>query len=1154
MHGLAGILIRPHRTYPLRERLNAMVDGDESRANLVLANVAVSVDDGARLASSDDSSTWAFVAGPLGTVDRVRHELELAGRRFTTSDASEVALRGYSEWGAEGLADRLEDDTAFCVWDGTAGVAHVWLGVRYEEPLYLIVRTLGMAFSTSLVSLARCGLCLPKLADEVLWQHLLFGQRLGDRTLLSGVRQLSPGSMVRWTAATGDVEILADGSTSVAKPPALDPGGELEVVDGTVTRDSLERWFEVLDEPVAPPACAGLVSEDGPGDANGSALLEDARLTRDRREMLLGRLGVALPVPRPGVSNTHGGRPQLAQVEFVWTMLALDRRPSLSSFEDALKRAESRGSQFRLRERDRTEALAQALGRLFETDARDMVENSSVVGDGMLAPEGIEATVFSHERLGIDMTPMLWTIASIDRWWRRVQADVVDAMPASGAASTVGPGRLPTVEIVIPVHEGLSLVRDCIRSIKAFTAMPFRAVIIDDASCAATHERLRALVTGDDRFELVRNETNLGFLLTCERGFASASADYVVLLNSDTVVTPGWLERMVACAESDPRIAIVNPLSNEAANLSVRLAPGLSLTSMSQQIAKLSRRSYPDVTTAVGMCIMFRRMAVELLGSFDRIFAPAYCEESDLCMRYTEAGLRAVVADDAFVYHKGSASYGSDGMSRHYVRNRREFDRRWSLAYERDVAAYSRNDPLQYMRDALLVGAMRHEDTDSRLVGLVESHLDRLDTREALAASGDGRLEAVARELANARVPSRGHGDFLEWAVGQRTRARIAVDERTVLHPTRAYIRRLPEPEVGRLRITFLVASLPVAGGVIAILNIARELMLAGHDVRIVTEAHEVAPELLNIWTQPLIYRDRDHLVDEFPESDIAIATFWVTAHEYLSEIRRRHGCATAYFVQDYEPLFYPEWESELQRDAAASYDLAEHLVFVSQWVADQVGPRKGTGVVVPTGVDLDVFYDRGIRSESPLRVISVGEPGFEKRRRGFAETAEAFSLIHDVRPDVEFVFFGSDDSVMPDLPFRYTNAGRLYDQNDVARLMSSAHVLVDASEWQGFGLPGLEAMACGAVPVMTGIGGLFEYARDGENCLLTESNDPRLIADAVVRLLDDRALRDRLSANGSVSAVPLSHRVIAARHLEHYSKWIDENRARRANVSANDD
>jgi glycosyltransferase involved in cell wall biosynthesis len=312
--------------------------------------------------------------------------------------------------------------------------------------------------------------------------------------------------------------------------------------------------------------------------------------------------------------------------------------------------------------------------------------------------------------------------------------------------------------------------------------------------------------------------------------------------------------------------------------------------------------------------------------------------------------------------------------------------------------------------------------------------------------------------------------------------------------------------------------------------------------VKIVTEAHEVAPEVLNLWTQPLVYRDREHLFEAFPESDIVLATWWVTSHRYMRELRRRYDFVAGYYIQDYETLFYPEHEVEARHDAVLSYRWADHHVYASQWIADHVGPEAAAkSVVIPLDVDLDVFYPRGNRTEGRPRVVSVAAPGVERRRRGFPETAEAFRLIHEARPDVELVFFGADASEMPELPFPYTNMGRLYDQNRVADLVSSADVLVDASLWQGFGRPGLEAMACGTVPVLTGVGGLFEYAREGENCLLTPSGDAAAVAASALRLLEDRDLYDRLASDGVRTAQGFSHKLIAARHLETYRRWVRE-------------
>ena len=96
---------------------------------------------------------------------------------------------------------------------------------------------------------------------------------------------------------------------------------------------------------------------------------------------------------------------------------------------------------------------------------------------------------------------------------------------------------------------------------------------------------------------------------------------------------------MVRCAESDPQIAIVNPLSNMCVNLSVPMVPGLNLNTMAAQVERRSRRRYPDITTAVGFCMLIKRRYLDWLGGFDEVYGRGYCEESDMCMRYTEAGL-----------------------------------------------------------------------------------------------------------------------------------------------------------------------------------------------------------------------------------------------------------------------------------------------------------------------------------------------------------------------------------------------------------------------------------------------------------------------------------------------------------------------------------
>ena len=217
--------------------------------------------------------------------------------------------------------------------------------------------------------------------------------------------------------------------------------------------------------------------------------------------------------------------------------------------------------------------------------------------------------------------------------------------PSHRTSSTRAHGN--ACDIVIPAYNALDALDHCLTSVRTHTSPPFRVIVVDDASDERVACYLRAVAATDERVELLRNERNLGFVRTANRGLSATTAPFACLLNSDTIVTPGWLEALIRCARSDPRIAVVNPTSNAAVNLSVQMAPGLNMFTMAEAVAARSRRVYPDVVTAVGFCLLITRAALERFGAFDEIYGDGYCEESDYCMRITTGGGRTVVADDA---------------------------------------------------------------------------------------------------------------------------------------------------------------------------------------------------------------------------------------------------------------------------------------------------------------------------------------------------------------------------------------------------------------------------------------------------------------------------------------------------------------------------
>ncbi|MBK7331031.1 MAG: glycosyltransferase [Betaproteobacteria bacterium] len=221
------------------------------------------------------------------------------------------------------------------------------------------------------------------------------------------------------------------------------------------------------------------------------------------------------------------------------------------------------------------------------------------------------------------------------------------------------------VDVVVPVYNAPDDVRSCVESVLAHTEPGYRLVLIDDASpdpgvARVFDEIARA---AHPHVELLRNERNLGFTGTANRGMGLSRRD-VVLLNSDTIVTDGWLGALLRCAASDPSIGTITPWSNNAEILSYprfcvnnAWPEGADPAPLARAFARAAVPSYPDLPTGVGFCFFVRRAMLDAIGGFDTAFGAGYGEENDLCMRAAAAGWRNVLADDALVLHTGGRSF-----------------------------------------------------------------------------------------------------------------------------------------------------------------------------------------------------------------------------------------------------------------------------------------------------------------------------------------------------------------------------------------------------------------------------------------------------------------------------------------------------------------
>jgi GT2 family glycosyltransferase len=266
------------------------------------------------------------------------------------------------------------------------------------------------------------------------------------------------------------------------------------------------------------------------------------------------------------------------------------------------------------------------------------------------------------------------------------------------------------VTVVVPVFNAFEVLEDCLASLEACSPGA-RVVLVDDAS---TDPRVAPILAGfasrgEERHVLTLAE-NRGFVHAANRGMAAATG-HPVLLNSDTVVTHGWLEALAQCLASDARIATATPWSNNAEIVSVpRFCAANPVPDDAQAWADAARASathdYPELPTAVGFCMGVREEALQSLGGFDEArFGRGYGEENDFCRRAAKAGWRNVLCEDAFVVHVGGQSFGPLGLKPDEGSMARLLERH--PEYLDEVSAWIRNDPLAERRATLIAALER---------------------------------------------------------------------------------------------------------------------------------------------------------------------------------------------------------------------------------------------------------------------------------------------------------------------------------------------------------------------------------------------------------------------------------------------------------------
>jgi GT2 family glycosyltransferase len=255
---------------------------------------------------------------------------------------------------------------------------------------------------------------------------------------------------------------------------------------------------------------------------------------------------------------------------------------------------------------------------------------------------------------------------------------------------------LPLCSIIIPVYNRASVTRQCLDALLSQRPeTENEIVVVDDGSRDPT---ARLLASYGDQIRVVTHTTNAGFATACNDGAATASGDYLVFLNNDTLPQPGWLDALVRYTDAHPQAAVVGSKllypndTVQHAGIVVcqdRFTRGIYTGFPSDHPAVTRSRRFRAVT---GACMLVRRAVFEEVEGFDTAFMNAY-EDHDLCLRIGDLGYEVHYCHESVLYHFESVTRA--GRHDDFERATQVFRDRWFGRIEPDDLAY-------YLEDGLL--------------------------------------------------------------------------------------------------------------------------------------------------------------------------------------------------------------------------------------------------------------------------------------------------------------------------------------------------------------------------------------------------------------------------------------------------------------------
>lgn len=242
----------------------------------------------------------------------------------------------------------------------------------------------------------------------------------------------------------------------------------------------------------------------------------------------------------------------------------------------------------------------------------------------------------------------------------------------------------PLVSIVVLTYNNLEYTKECLRSLELYTDYQnVELIVVDNASTDGSPEFLAQWASAGKHHRFIANDCNLGFSAGNNVGLRVARGDYLVVLNNDTYVTPGWVRTLRNHFRRHASVGLVGPVTNNIGNEAKIEINYASMDEMIEQAGRYTRAhagvSFPMETSAF-FCMMISREAFQRVGELDEQFGVGFFEDDDYCRRLEQTGMQRLCAEDVFVHHQLSASFNklkAEAKQALFEKNKSLFEAKW---------------------------------------------------------------------------------------------------------------------------------------------------------------------------------------------------------------------------------------------------------------------------------------------------------------------------------------------------------------------------------------------------------------------------------------------------------------------------------------------